>query len=223
MLSVACVKTGTKYAATYVNKLAVGVLSNLSDIKRVGFICATDDRAGINSGIIQTIPLSDPHLPGWWSKLSLFRPKGAFGQIKGRVLFLDLDTIITGSLDDLVNYPSDFVMMHDPMRPWKPASGVMLLEAGSRPWIWEYFQRNPEQLMRNHHGDQDVIYEAMEVNCRYNGKGQKPYADLFPQQFIKSYKLDAIDGPPEGCRIVAFHGEPRPHQVTSGWVKESWL
>jgi len=45
--------------------------------------------------------------------------------------------------------------------------------------------------------------------------------NLFPGSF-KSYKKDAIGGIPAGASVVYFHGEPRPHEVTQGWVPQVW-
>jgi hypothetical protein len=43
--------------------------------------------------------------------------------------------------------------------------------------------------------------------------------DAFPGLFV-SYKQ--INGPPEKASVVVFHGKPRPHEVTTGWVPEVW-
>nr|WP_145924153.1 hypothetical protein [Halomonas elongata] len=38
--------------------------------------------------------------PGWWSKLELFRPHG------GDLLYLDLDTVVRGDLQPLIDAPA---------------------------------------------------------------------------------------------------------------------
>ena len=67
MLTVVCVKWGSKYGAEYVNRLAAGVQRNLTLKHRI--VCFTDDREGIDEGIdIATLPLVDD------LKVSLIRP-----------------------------------------------------------------------------------------------------------------------------------------------------
>ena len=44
--------------------------------------------------------------------------------------------------------------------------------------------------------------------------------DLYPNQ-IASYKMTGGILAPY-TRIVAFHGVPRPHEVTTGWVPKLW-
>ena len=94
MLTVACLKQGTLYSAAYVNILAAMVARNLT--LRYRFVCFTEDMRGINcrEHHIECWPIRD-RLEGWWGKLALFAP----GTFDGRVLFLDLDTVILGNID----------------------------------------------------------------------------------------------------------------------------
>ena len=40
---------------------------------------------------------------------------------------------------------------------------------------------------------------------------------------IVSYKADKCDkAPPEGARIVCFHGQPKPHNCGAPWVAAAW-
>jgi len=48
--------------------------------------------------------------------------------------------------------------------------------------------------------------------------------DLFPENWVISYKLGVKDrGLPEDCRIVSFHGQPKPRDVRESWVMEHWI
>jgi hypothetical protein len=95
-LEVVCVKYGTKYGADYVNKLYCGVSRNLRATHT--FTCFTDDAAGLDPNI-QVKPLKNKW-QGWWSKVHIF-DLAAYSDLKW-VLYIDLDMVITGSLDDLV-------------------------------------------------------------------------------------------------------------------------
>lgn len=134
--------------------------------------------------------------PGWWAKVELFKP----GRFHGRVLYLDLDVSIVGSLDDLVSWPSSFVIIDEWQKPGRMYnSSVMVWNAGVADHIYTNF--TPE-VMRRFKGDQGWIHEQM------------PDADTFPKQWCKSYKrhvLPRLDGSlPEDCRVIVYHGEPKP-------------
>ena len=70
---------------------------------------------------------------GWWAKLELFKafPKGE------RVLYFDLDTVITGNIDDIASYSGDFIALTDFYHPRNIGSGVMAWEAGKEDKIYD--------------------------------------------------------------------------------------
>ncbi|ETV98746.1 hypothetical protein, variant [Aphanomyces invadans] len=94
-LTVVCVKWGVKYGAEYVNKLHRGVARHLKSV-RYTFCCLTDNAVGLAPEI--DVRLLAPGWVGWWNKAQVFSP--AFGWT-GRMLYLDLDSVLVGSLDDL--------------------------------------------------------------------------------------------------------------------------
>lgn len=202
-LTVVCVKTGTKYPSLYVDRLAGAVRRNLSMTHR--FVCATEQPEGVE---VDTIP--PPKLPGWWAKLGLFQSP-AFGQLTGRILYLDLDVVITGPLDDLVNYPTGFAMHRDFTRPLVNASAVMVLDVGVAEKAWNVFAASPTQFMERHKqgGDQEYLTKVY------------PKVDLLPLRWVVSYKLGAQNGPPKDARVVCFHGTPKPHEC-GDWVRKAW-
>ena len=72
MLTVACVKWGSRYDARYVNILADSVRRNLPAGFEGKFVCFTDDPIGIDNSI-ECRPLPGG-MVGWWNKLYLFSP-----------------------------------------------------------------------------------------------------------------------------------------------------
>ena len=102
-----CVKYGTKYGADYVNKLYQGVKDNLSLPHK--FACFTEDGSGLDPNV-QVIDLENKHWGGWWSKVNIFngesyKPFMPASQEEDKpllVLYIDLDMIITGSIDSLI-------------------------------------------------------------------------------------------------------------------------
>jgi hypothetical protein len=106
MITVACVlKQGGKvgYNADWVAKLRNSVTRNLSQPHQ--FVCLSDCEVEC-----ERIPLINSG-PGFWSKLELFRP----GLFDTPVLYIDLDTVICGSLDQVVDriQNQQFVMLHE--------------------------------------------------------------------------------------------------------------
>lgn len=103
-LTFICVKWGTKYDAEYVNKLYRGVKRHTS--KPFNFVCFTDHCSGLDQRIEARALLED--WKGWWGKASIF---SSSHKIEGLKVFIDLDMIITGSLDLLVTYSGHFCLL----------------------------------------------------------------------------------------------------------------
>ena len=97
-------KWGTRYGPDFVNRLYRSIQKQTRRETRL--VCFTDDSAGINLDVqIEPIPPID--LPEDlaltpWRKLTIW--KFPLADLEGDVLFLDLDLVITGNLDDLFDY-----------------------------------------------------------------------------------------------------------------------
>jgi hypothetical protein len=184
------------------------VRRNLADGFEGEFVCFTDQADQLDKGIVvRPLPAN---LPGWWSKLALFRddlfPAG------DRVIFFDLDTVITGRLDELAAYAGPFAILRDFYRPSGMQSSVMLWSSGEQREIWQSYTE-AGWPMRDPGGDQAWIERhACEGKIRF-------LQTLFPEMFV-SYKQ--IKGAPDRASVVVFHGKPRPHEVTTGWVPQVW-
>ncbi len=101
--NIVTLKWGTRYGSEYVNRLARSVRKNITG--DVDIVCFTDDPQGIDSSIqvfaIPEIELPERAAVTGWRKLCLFRTDIP---IEGECLFLDLDLVITGSLDHFFTY-----------------------------------------------------------------------------------------------------------------------
>lgn len=208
MLHICCIRAGDQFSPAYVNNLFDMVRRNLADGFEGRFVCFTDQADALDPGIVVRPLPAD--LPGWWSKLALFRedifPDG------DRVIFFDLDTLITGRLDELAAYDGPFAILRDFYRPNGMQSSVMLWTAGEQREIWQSYTE-AGWPMRDSGGDQAWIE-------RHACRGKVRFLQtLFPQMFV-SYKQ--IKGPPDKAAVVVFHGKPRPHEVTTGWVPQVW-
>lgn len=197
----------------YVHKLFNGVVNHLPAGTNFKFICFSDinetyrDEKGI---IYQPLP---QNIKGWWNKLYLFKA-GLF--IEGeRIIYLDLDTVITGSLGDVIKYNGEFATLRDFLYPERLGPGVMLWRAGFGKNIWDSYEKAgyPVDLPM---GDLSWINKHF-AEIAYKADILQ---ELYPQKFV-SYKIDAQNGIPAKASMVCFHGLPRPHDA-GGWVDAIW-
>lgn len=236
-VAVFCVKTGPKYPADYANRLWRGVGRHLSLPHT--FHCLTDDDRGLDGGI-KTHELPSPDPGTCWNKLRLFaRDIAAPGST---ILYLDLDVVLTGELDDLLSYRpgEDFLGQPDWNRPFFPQfnSSVMRFRAGAHPEVLETFlaQVSSGQLVRRDEwdattrgtdkvtyrrgwrrfgGDQEWITFALRPK-----RGVRTRS--FPRGWVVSYKKHGRRSLPAGAKVVVFHGSPKPHEVGESYVRENW-
>jgi hypothetical protein len=205
-----------KYDASYVNILADMVARNCELPGR--FICLTNtDGSGLAEDIeVRPLP---PGYDGWWNKLALFHPDAL--PVRSRIVFLDLDVIVCGPIEDLVRTKGIAA-------DWLQGgynSSVMVWDHGEHVEAWNLIR--PQDMARLH-GDQDWLTEL-------GGW------DYLPTDWIVSYRLHAQTFPPEGAKVVAFHGWPKPGEfdaegmvtvtgadgrgrrfLKSPWVPEMW-
>lgn len=137
----------------------------------------------------------------WWAKLGLFEP-GRFPAGE-RVVYFDLDTIITGDLSDLFDYDGPFMALRDWWQPGQLNSSVMSWTAGEADHIWTNWVKagKPTDDPR---GDQAWITSQMPDAVKVQ--------DILPGQLV-SFKAHCLGGVPEGVRAVCYHGQPRPHET----------
>ena len=210
MLTVLCVlRSGPAYEAGMVARLQGAVARHLSVPHE--FKCLSDVPVPC-----KRIPLVHDW-PGWWAKIELFRP----GVITGPTLYLDLDTVIVGSIDRLAHFDSDFAIMRNLNMPHMPGSAVMWLKNPPHH-IYETFRENPAHYIAQYSdksqgcylGDQAFIWDAMDRKVEY-------LTDKVPG-LVRSYRRHCAAGVPEGCSVVAFGGDKKPWTVNDKWVKEAY-
>ena len=196
---VACVNVGDAYDDKYVYNLRDAVQRSLS--LPYEFVCLADH----NIPGVTVIRINDDRTPGWWAKLHLFRDD--IIPVGDRVLYLDLDTLIPGKLDDIAQCDGKFMMLEDFYHPDDLASGVMLFESGGNEAIFTDWLSFGAPKLRK--GDQSWISMHRPLAGRLQ--------EVFPDR-IKSFKASAA---PQDCDILCFHGRPRPHEC-DGWVADLW-
>jgi hypothetical protein len=217
--------SGEGWGPEYVRRLRNSVRRNFSRPHR--FTCLTDQPHEIAAGI-RTRPLTAPTRLGVLPKLSVYDPAHEWEE---RVIVLDLDTVIVGSLDEMFSYQGRFCVRkaYHPkaLREFRGVGGDALSFApgfGAEE-LWKpltertsYFEANSRR------GDERQVYSDW---LRKRGVPVDFWQDLFPGQYLSwkmSIKKAGLSAPPEGTTMVSFHGTPRPHEVRHRleFVKEHW-
>lgn len=215
MTNVFCVlRSGGHYSRDWVDRLKQGVEEHLPG---AGFFCLTD------SIQIQREEWGWPlryDWPGWWSKLELFRPDLVE---TGPVLYLDLDTLVTGDLSEIASFDGEFAGLRSFFGPKAFQSAVMAFRPGEiTRRIWDvWLNGGPVRWQERYKGDGEWL------NTFFDQEGiHVPFLqDLFPGQ-IFSYKKHCWiinkDFKPEGARLVCGHGVPKFSSPDAGWAHEAW-
>src|SRR5688572_26028777 len=109
-LTVTCVYVRGEYPYTveYVSRLRSMVARWIDRPFR--FACLTDQPEAMPADV-EPIPVAKLHGFAPWTKLELFNP---VRQWSGRVLYLDLDTLIVAPLAPIVDAPAWFAITDDP-------------------------------------------------------------------------------------------------------------
>lgn len=214
MITVACllVKGHVGYTPEYVRRLRGMVARWLWEPYR--FVCLTDQPRRMPRGV-EAIAIPNPRpLRGWWAKVRLFDDRHKFA---GRMLYLDLDTLIVGPLAPIVQYPSPFALVphsgsfegRDGLAVVKRFnSSVMVWNAGEQSRL---FTEWPPKESGRLWGDQDAIGE------------RAPDASTMPAQWFP--RLSEIgDGPVPQEAVIVLAKKPKPEEAARRWtwVREAW-
>jgi hypothetical protein len=214
-LTVACVwvRGNVDYGMEYVTRLNAMASRFIS--QPFHFVCLTDRVAELP----KTIPAIQIPTPkgmfGWWSKIHVFNSEHGF---TGRMLYLDLDTLILSALDDVINFPAPFALIpHAGSFNGKNGlqvvkrfnSSVMVWDAGTQDHIYRNFtSKTPKRLW----GDQDHIGEQCPFAATMN-------LDWFPR--ISAF----LDGsmPSKDAKIVLVKTLKNIEAAKRlPWVEQAW-
>lgn len=217
---VLCIKWGTRYGPEYVNRLYGMVARQLTP--PFDFVCFTDDRHGIRPEVIcHDLPdLGCPvptNAPGKFRKLALWNADLA--GLRGTALFLDLDVVVTGPLDELfaVGRPDEVILARNWIKPLERLgqTSVFRFPIGGHAYLLEEFRADPEGLAGKFQFEQRYVTKRVRGGVRF-----------FPSAWVRHFRLDCL-GPwplrylrparlPRDARIVMFPGKPDPADAIAG-------
>ena len=214
MLTVWCLSWGDKYPDYYVRRLKREVEKYLT--LPYWFVCITDKH-------IEGVACWPPPVPwpGWWGKIGLFKP----GISTEHNLWLDLDIVITGNLDAMVEKYRDSHLSC--AANWAASghggcqSSVMLWKGGrgcQAESIYRAF--DPKDAHWPPINQPGYLWGDQEWITQRRDEGRLAVTH-FDEDLIKSYKYHCRSNglPPQGCVAVVFHGDPKPSTVQEDWFK----
>jgi len=221
-----------KYRSTFTGQ-HVNILRNMVARhyrKPHEFVCVTDDPTGIDSGI-RVVPLWKDHAdlisphgpsnPSCYRRLRMFARDAAqwFGP---RFVSLDLDTVLVEDVSPIFDRREPIVLWGDtsPGTPYN--GGLILMDAGARPKVWETFDpvRSPliGRQQRYIGSDQAWIAVCLGPN----------EAKFSKRDGVYSYRNHVANNggvlSPD-ARLVSFHGAhdpwgPEPQKLA--WVRQAY-
>ncbi len=155
---------------------------------------------------VTTVPLRHGWL-GWWAKMELLDP-----DVPGDFLFLDLDTVITGSLEDILKVQR-LTLLRDFFRDGKKfkeglGGGLIYFPQNddeTQP-VWNYWMENVPARMREFPRGDQFLFEKFWLHAADR------WQDVVPGQ-VASWKVTCANGIPPDTRVICFHGKPRPWEV----------
>lgn len=221
-VTVCCVLWGKKFSEDYVHNLKAAVERNTTVDHE--FVCLSDRQiSGVKTKILKK------GMDGWWNKLQLFD-----GEIKGRIIYLDLDTLITSNIDWLMNYKGNFAGIedlgvanaHQQHLKGVMQSGVMAWRSEYMDWINLEFVLTQPEVVKRFRGDGEYLNSII--------KSRDLLQRLYPNK-IQSYKYQVYPDKLDDTSIICFHGRPSIIEAMSeristtmatyepqSWIRNYW-
>ena len=219
-------KWGSRYGHEYVNRLYKSIKKHTK--RSTVLYCFTDDTSNIDKNIICK-PLPNISLPETiactpWRKMSLWQDP--LYDLKGDVLFLDLDLVITGNLDRFFDFKPGFYCVIENWTQLGQKIGntsCFRFPIGKYASIFEEFQKNPSKYWKKYHIEQIYLSTQIKDQVFWPPEWCKSFKhDLLPRWPLRIWKPAKL---PQDTSIVAFTGKPDPDDVVNGhWpVKKSQI
>lgn len=219
---VICINWGTKYGPRFINRLYAMVARNITP--PFSFTCFTDTPEGVRPEVrCLPLPPLDVTMPvntrGIWPKARLWGP--SLGDLTGPVLFMDLDVVVTGSIDEMFTFgdPDDIVLSRNVTNPFERLgqTSVFRFPVGKLVPLQEKFRANPQAVADEYRFEQRFVTRNAPGGVklfpsRWVRHFRRHCTPVFPLNYWKAPKLEA------GTKIVIFPGGFHPeHAITGGW------
>ena len=228
MQTIVCMKWGTRYGSEFVNRLYNSIQRHTR--RKTQLVCFTDDPSGINPNVlIEPIPelaLPAEHANKPWRKITLWKKELA--GLSGDVLFLDLDLIITGNLDDFFDYkPGHYCVAENWTQIGKNIGNTSCYRfpVGGHDYLYDNLHANAQKYIDQYRISQ--VYISREITdmvfwpALWTASFKHTLIPKWPMNFFKTPVL------PKDTKIVAFTGKPDQDEAARGiwpapWYKKTY-
>lgn len=202
------------YSPVWVDRLVAAIERN--SVQRNHFFCLVDREDYTFRERVQPILLQDK-IEGWSPMMEAFRPNIC----EGPRMVLGLDTIITGSIEHILNWTGDCGLLDDPFAKGQLCNGVGIYSPQVIGRFW-YLWSERNRLFKS-----DELYYNGALSemafLRIVAKDATRLNRIFPLE-IQSYKehWKKNSGQRKEARMVYFHGHPKPPNVERELL-EHWI
>lgn len=192
------------------------------------FVCITDMDGDFGEGVdVMPMPQDAAWLgrfrtpeagnfPSCYRRLWMFSDEARC--LGDRVMLVDVDMVLTGSVDHLFDHDAPFVGWQ-PRKSWghgdRLGGGMYLMTTGAHPEVFYEFE------------GESSITEARAAGFRGSDQAWISYklcgdVDLWPHSAGVYSIRDIGNSLPEDACLVQFNGPVKPWQSGLRWVKQNW-
>ncbi|MEL6419902.1 MAG: glycosyl transferase [Pseudomonadota bacterium] len=215
-----CINWGTAFGAPYINRLYAMVARNITTPFK--FVCFTDSTEGVRPEVIcHDLPPMLGHMPkntrGKWPKSRLWAR--TLPDLEGPVLFLDLDVVITGTLDPFFEFgePDDVVLARNAAKPFHRIgqTSIYRMPVGALADLQEEFAADPQAVADTYKWEQVFVTKKAPNGVK-----------LWPRKWVKHFRIECLPTfplnyfmqptLPADARVVIFAGMPNPKDAALG-------
>jgi hypothetical protein len=214
-----------KYTPSYVERLHAGLRRNLQQPFRFLLMTERDRRDKFSDGI-ERHAIEDLHLTnikGCFVRLRMFdKDWQRRRNLDGPIVNMDLDVVITGSLDEVFNRVEPIVLFSgaNSANPCPYNNSVYMFQAGAHPELWDDFSLDVLGKLPKYEfpDDQGWFWYRLRYPATWQvGASSGIYAFRKP-----GWPLG--DGLPALAKLVAFPGHRDPSQFVSlPWIRQHWI
>lgn len=229
-----CVKWGTKYPAEEVNALFSGVKRNTE--KPARFFCLTDDPVGLASDV-EILSLEETPLQiqiseaqtrlrrstGALRKISVFDPE-LIPDLKGSLMCLDIDILITGNLDGLFQHAPDKVCMPRPFKAkshieTKGEGSVIRFDPKQHNFLFDDMATKTAEMLEFSMGSEQRYTSFAADRNKALAHFPLPWVVSFMRHCRPVRPMNLVLPPrePKDARIICFPSEPKAKDAVGGY------
>lgn len=223
----------SRYTAAHVHRLRDMFRRHLR--LKHEFVCITDDPTGLDTDV-RVVPLwSDhslipnphgPRQPSCYRRLKLFSA-AMRDQVGERVLWCDLDMVLTGDVTPLFDRPEPVVLLPTESHNIPVNGSLVLLTPGSHDEVWTDFdpQTSPKlaQAAGCYGSDQGWLAYCLKDKAAMWKPGSGGDGIYFYGQHLR--RMGQQKNLPSDARLVSFHGRAAPwgHAESAiPWVRQHY-